>query len=111
MIDSLKRFFGKSSDRTLDKKKTTLHDTRIATCALLLEMATIDGEFNASEKEGIISILKDLITPFIKKSKITNYKNQIPNKSQISIFNNPNFLKQDIVWDFEFGSLVIICNL
>ena len=58
MIDSLKKFFGRSSDRTVDRRETALHDIQIATCALLLEMATIDGEFNASEKERIISILK-----------------------------------------------------
>ena len=58
MIDSLKKFFGRSSDWTVDRRETALHDIQIATCALLLEMATIDGEFNASEKERIISILK-----------------------------------------------------
>ena len=34
------------------------HDIRIATCALLLEMANIDGEFSDSERNRIISILK-----------------------------------------------------
>ena len=59
MIDNLKKFFGKGAGRTVDKEETRSHDIRIATCALLLEMATIDGEFNAPEKESIISILKE----------------------------------------------------
>jgi len=58
MIDSLKKFFGKSTDSTVNNEEATLHDIRIAACALLLEMASIDGEFNASEKESIISVLK-----------------------------------------------------
>ena len=59
MIHKLKKFFGKSSDRPTDKKETTVHDIRIATCALFLEMATIDGSFSASERESIISILSN----------------------------------------------------
>jgi len=60
MIDLLKRFFGKSTnDFTLGESERTSHDIRIATCALLLEMANIDGKFSDSEKENIISILKN----------------------------------------------------
>ncbi len=59
MIDILKKFFGKSTaEGTADKREETSHDIRIATCALFLEMANIDGEFSDSEKESIISILK-----------------------------------------------------
>ena len=59
MIVKLKKFFGKSSDRPMDKKETTVHDIRIAACALFLEMATIDGSFSESERERIISILRN----------------------------------------------------
>lgn len=60
MIDLMKRFFGKStSDATLGEPERTVHDIRIATCALLLEMANIDGKFSDSEKENIISILRN----------------------------------------------------
>lgn len=59
MIDLVKKFFGKSkSDASEAEKETTSHDVRIATCALLLEMAHIDGEFSESEREGIINIIK-----------------------------------------------------
>ena len=59
MIDLLKRFFGKSPEGSPSvKERDTSHDVRIATCALLLEMANIDGKFSESEKESIIKILK-----------------------------------------------------
>ncbi|UCF03606.1 MAG: TerB family tellurite resistance protein [Deltaproteobacteria bacterium] len=59
MIDLVKKFFGKgSSDVSEGKQETAFHDVRIATCALLLEMAHIDGEFSESERESIINIIK-----------------------------------------------------
>lgn len=59
MIDLVKRFFGKGQKRRPGEKTgNTSHDTRIAACAVLLEMACIDGEFSASEKESIVGILK-----------------------------------------------------
>jgi uncharacterized tellurite resistance protein B-like protein len=59
MIDLVKKFFGKSrSDVSEAGKEITSHDVRIATCALLLEMAHIDGEFSESERESIINIIK-----------------------------------------------------
>ena len=60
MIDLVKRFFGKSSEDDSEKKRDQrTHDIRVATCALLLEMANIDGEFSLSEKDRIISIMKE----------------------------------------------------
>ncbi len=60
MIDLFKRFFGKSAAKgSSDKEVAGSHDVRIATCALLLEMANIDGEFSVSEREGIIRILRE----------------------------------------------------
>ena len=59
MIDILKRIFkndGAAGDQ--NKKKTSPHNIHIATCALLIEMANIDGEFSDSEKTDIISALK-----------------------------------------------------
>ncbi len=34
------------------------HDIRVATCALLLEMSHIDGEFSDSERDHIMSMMK-----------------------------------------------------
>ena len=59
MIDLLRRFFGKvASEASVDTEEKTSHDVRIASCALLLEMANIDGEFSEEEKENILTILK-----------------------------------------------------
>ena len=59
MIDLAKAFFGKrTKPRASDREARTDHDIRVATCALFLEMANIDGEFSPSESKSILSILK-----------------------------------------------------
>lgn len=59
MIDLVKMFFGKRSHNDSSHQRSQRpHDVRIATCALLLEMSHIDGDFSASERERIIAILK-----------------------------------------------------
>ncbi|KAF0120418.1 MAG: hypothetical protein FD151_1659 [bacterium] len=59
MIDLVKKFFGKSAQvDTGNQKRKNYHDIRVATCAILLEMANIDSEFSDTEQEDIISILK-----------------------------------------------------
>ena len=60
MIDLLKKFFIKTTDeKSAGKSAETSHDGRIATCALLLEMANIDGKFSELEKESIVEVLKN----------------------------------------------------
>ncbi len=59
MIDLVKKFFGKSTkDAPASQEREESHDIRVATCALLLEMANIDGEFSGAEQENIFDILK-----------------------------------------------------
>jgi len=58
MIDLMKKFFGKSQ-KDGPSEEEPKHDVRVATCALLLEMANIDGEFNDSEKANIVLTLKE----------------------------------------------------
>jgi uncharacterized tellurite resistance protein B-like protein len=59
MIDLVKKFFDKPPQgRPARQGKERLHDVRVATCALFLEMAAIDGEFSDLERERIVSILK-----------------------------------------------------
>jgi len=58
MIDLVKKFFGKMTEHGPAGREESVHDIRIATCALLLEMSQIDGDFSESEKEGILSIFK-----------------------------------------------------
>jgi uncharacterized tellurite resistance protein B-like protein len=60
MIDILRRFFDKANRNVSERpEEERSHDIQIATCALLLEMANIDDEFSQSEREGIISTLKE----------------------------------------------------
>jgi uncharacterized tellurite resistance protein B-like protein len=59
MIDLVKTFFGKSEKSVSENHaEATSHDIHVATCALLLEMSNIDGEFSEVEKKNILSILK-----------------------------------------------------
>ncbi len=58
MIDIVKKFFARSGEVQREEKEESLHDIRIATLALLLEMSQIDGDFSESERESIVSILK-----------------------------------------------------
>jgi len=59
MIELVKNFFGKRSmDSPGYQEREKPHDIRVATCALLLEMSNIDGEFSEPERESIISVLK-----------------------------------------------------
>jgi uncharacterized tellurite resistance protein B-like protein len=59
MIDLVKKFFGRSvGNRVAEQVEGRCHSIQVATCAVLLEMAKIDSEFNKEEQEGLISILK-----------------------------------------------------
>lgn len=59
MIDLVKKFFGKSTKGAPESQEgEESHDIRVATCALLLEMANIDGEFSGAEQENILDTLK-----------------------------------------------------
>jgi uncharacterized tellurite resistance protein B-like protein len=60
MLDIVKRFFSKVTDEdseVIEQQRT--HDTHVATCALLVEMARIDETFTRAEMDAILSILKE----------------------------------------------------
>ena len=60
MIDIIKRFFGKATEENSETTgQKTDHDIRVATCALLVEIARIDEEFTVAEMEKLLSILKN----------------------------------------------------
>jgi uncharacterized tellurite resistance protein B-like protein len=60
LFDLINRFFGKiSEDPAGGEEPDQTHDIRIATCALFLEMAGIDGEFSDSERDNILSMLHE----------------------------------------------------
>jgi uncharacterized tellurite resistance protein B-like protein len=77
MIDLVKKFFSKCQGNAADEPGVDKsHDVRIATCALFLEMAQIDGEFSGTERDHIIQTLKkdyeladDYIAELLEASK------------------------------------------
>jgi uncharacterized tellurite resistance protein B-like protein len=59
MIGILKSFFANEAAGLSKANIPQPHRLHVATCAILLEMAKIDGEFNDSERQNIISIFKN----------------------------------------------------
>jgi len=60
MFDIVKRFFSKTTTHnSSNANQDTVHDLRVATCALFVEMARIDQTFTQAEMETILSILKE----------------------------------------------------
>jgi uncharacterized tellurite resistance protein B-like protein len=60
MFNIVKRFFGKEINGNIDPDgQETGHDIHVATCALLVEIARIDGTFTDEEMETVLSILKE----------------------------------------------------
>jgi uncharacterized tellurite resistance protein B-like protein len=58
MIDMIKRFFVNATTNNEHPGKSDEHDIKVATCALLVEMARIDESFTEQETETILHILK-----------------------------------------------------
>ncbi len=60
MLASLKKIFAKvSADDTEEAQRDSEHDIRVATCALLVEIARIDETFTEQELDLVLSILRD----------------------------------------------------
>lgn len=60
MIDLVKKFFAsRPAGNSGESSAEATHDIRVATCALFLEMARIDGEFSAAESEHVVSMLEE----------------------------------------------------
>ena len=60
MIDYLKKYFFETQATSCDSGGVT-HQRKIsvATCALLVEMANIDGDFSSEERDTIVNLMKD----------------------------------------------------
>lgn len=59
MLNTIKRFFGKAGHASDAAEETQEHDIRVATCALLVELARIDEKFTRAEMDAILSILQE----------------------------------------------------
>jgi len=62
-MDILKKMFGPARDARPDRSMSEQQqarewDLRIATCALFLEMASIDDEFSEEERDRILSLIR-----------------------------------------------------
>lgn len=58
MLGILDQFFSKEQESSSTDEKDMNKKVEIATCALLLEVANVDKQFSAIEKDRIIEILK-----------------------------------------------------
>lgn len=58
MIDMIKRLLGRVAAGSDGIRPSRSHDLRVATCALLVEMARIDESFQKEEIDTIIGILQ-----------------------------------------------------
>jgi len=70
MIDMVKKFFGGQAPEDSGPEGDESHDIRVATCALLLEMAKIDGEFCEEEQQNLVDLLKtnfDLSDEYVRE--------------------------------------------
>ena len=56
MLEALRRLFGGSTAPA--EQATDALDVRLAACVLLVELASVDGEFSAVERERLVDILE-----------------------------------------------------
>lgn len=59
MIDIIKQFFGGKAGQTEGRGAEGGYDLKVATCALLVEMARIDESFTPQETKTILDILQN----------------------------------------------------
>lgn len=112
MIDLVKKFFGKSTkDSHANQGRGESHDIRIATCALLLEMANIDGEFSDSERGNILSALKrDYGLSDEHASELTEASNKELNGS-IDLWQFTNLINQNYSIEEKIGIIEMVWRL
>lgn len=70
MFDFIKKILSPSHEKPNKFKVTSEKKVQVATCALFIELARADSNFNAAEKEKIISIMKksfDLDENYVKE--------------------------------------------
>ncbi len=60
MFDIIKKFFMASEDpEKKHDEDQSIHDVYVATCALLIEIGQIDGEFSDDEQNNMVQILRN----------------------------------------------------
>jgi uncharacterized tellurite resistance protein B-like protein len=112
MIELVKKFFSKENMSPVPEQSSgTSHDVRVATCALFLEMAHIDGEFNDSEKEHIIQTLKkDLgLSPEAVAELLEAAKEEL--KGSIDLWQFTNLINQNYSLEEKIRIIEMIWQL
>jgi uncharacterized tellurite resistance protein B-like protein len=85
----LDKFFGNKTDK--DKESVDHdHDLRVATCAIMLEIANIDGEFSSDERTQIVSFLESHfgLSSEIAHQLIEKAKEELENSIDLWSFTN-----------------------
>ena len=121
MIDLVKKFFSSNREEPHASRTDITHDIRVATCALLLEMASIDGKFTNDEKKNILSILErdyDLSREYINEL-IKISENEL--KGSIDLWQFTNLINQNysleekvnvlkMVWEIAYTDGKLDCH-
>lgn len=81
MLDTLKRFFSPTSSTASARQPHSQQDIRVAACALIVEIARIDGVFSTAELEAVITILTRTydVSPEHAKGLIADADNALEN--------------------------------
>ena len=109
-MNLIDKFFGKTVDKSsesVDKE----HDLRVATCAVMLEIANIDGEFSDGERERIVSFLE---SHFGLSSEIANELIEKAGKeleSSIDLWSFTNRINQNYNREEKIGIVEMIWEI
>ena len=108
MIDIVKKFFTHRAAHINKNNEDTKHDILIATCALFLEMARIDGKFSDSERDNIISIFgRDYnLSPDDINSLIESSEKQL--NGSIDLWQFTNLINQNYSLDEKLDIMEMI---
>ena len=115
MMNLIKKFFANNPPSNFNQeKKTDSNDIQVATCALLLEMANIDGEFSKEEQENILSLLKQKfqLSPDYAEELIQTSRKELNDSADLWQFTNrinQNYSRDkkmqivEMVWEVIFA--------
>jgi len=113
MIEIVKRFFTKETipGSIPESSRDSSHDIRVATCALLLEMAQIDGEFSDSEKDQILKTLQEVHG--LSEEAVEELLNaaEAELKGSIDLWQFTNFINQNYSLEEKKGIIEMVWRL
>jgi uncharacterized tellurite resistance protein B-like protein len=111
MIDLIKNIFSKCDRQSNNQNKDCKRDILVATCALFLEMAAIDGEFSDSERNNILTILErdyDLSPEYIN-SLMESSRHEL--NESIDLWQFTNMINQNYSLDEKINIMEMVWKL